>query len=879
MKQYYSFSATEYLELPEVLEHIGSRGRRVMELASLGAPISPGFIVMNDTLGKITDGSVDMSETFKEPIAKMESVFGKKFNDADNPLLIKIVESPMLNMVNIFSTIHNIGLCEKTADGFAKFVGEGFAYQEYGNVVQKIIELELLTEGLRADRKKKLTSFQQKLKKQSSKAGVIKTIEQNRSVFPEKIYTDTYAQLDYVIKLFHKLFSANPTSVDSALLFQTMVFGNFGKNSCFGRYTTHDIITGENTIRGEFYEQAFDEREKPGKQIDKIGKEYYRELERIGKELERHFKEIRRVRFTVENGKLWLIDQRPVADNSTQAEIKTLLDLHRDKVIDDEYLINAIKPGRLAEILHPALDPNSVKRFFSVSGGIAGSVGAAIGRVYFSTDALVKAYRLAAQREEETNFILAMPATFAEDVKAIELAQGVLSSEGGYASHAPVVARSLGKVAMVYPGVQFQKNSMKIGQKTIKEGEYITLNVPYYEEPVLYVGKGSLMKPTPEGSGLLELLDIVQNNIGEFDVHANADQPKEAQLALKFKAKGIGLCRTEHMFFDEKRINKFRAMVIADSVGERQKALNELRKWQVDDFYSLFKTMEGYPVTIRLLDAPLHEFLPHTAASMDEFVAYLKKSKKSITKAEVHARCDMLNEFNPMLGHRGCRIAISYPEIYNMQVSAIFEAAYKLKKEGKHVVPEIMIPLVMSSSEIKAIRNGKRIEGKAITGVREIEESIRKQYGTGPIDFRVGTMIELPAAALQAARIARYADFFSFGTNDLTQTTNGLSRDDFNNFFSDYTEFDLLEENPFKVLGEQVKELIQLASERGRLTRPDIVLGICGEHGAEPANIPFALDNGLNYVSCSPYGIPIAKLAIAQLLIARKNAEAGKKPA
>jgi len=871
MKQYYSFSATEYIEQPEILEHIGSRGRRVMELASLGAPISPGFIVMNDTLGEIAEGNVHVAEAFREPIAKMESVFGKKFNDPENPLLIKVVESPMLNMVNIFSTIHNIGLCETTADGFGRYVGEEFAYQEYGNVVQKIIELELLTEGLKADRKKKLGAFQQKLKKQRTKSGILKTIEQHRSLFPESIYTDTYSQLEYVIKLFQKLFSANPTSVDSALLVQTMVFGNFGKNSCFGQYTTHDIITGENVVRGEYFDRAFDEREKAGKPIEKIGKDYFKELERIGKELERHFKEIRRVRFTIENDKLWLIDQRPVSDNSTQAEIKTLLDLHRDKVIGDEYLIDAIKPGRLSEILHPALDPNSVKRLTSFTGGIAGAVGAAIGRVFFSTESLVKAYRIAAQREEETNFILAMPSTFAEDVKAIEIAQGVLSSEGGYASHAPVVARSLGKVAMVYPGIQFQKNSMKIGNKTIKEGEYITLNVPYYEEPVVYLGKGGLMKPTPEGSGLLELLEIVQRNLGEFDVHANADQPKDAELALMFKAKGIGLCRTEHMFFNEKRINKFRAMVVADSVAERKKILNELRKWQVEDFYSLFKTMEGYPVTIRLLDAPLHEFLPHTAESMNEFVSFLRKSKKGITKAEIQTRCDMLNEFNPMLGHRGCRIAISYPEIYNMQVTAIFEAAYKLKKEGKRAVPEIMIPLVMSSTEMKTIRNGKRIEGKAIVGIRDIEEEVRKQYGTSPIEFKVGTMVELPAAALQAGKVARYADFFSFGTNDLTQTTNGLSRDDFNNFFSDYTEFDLLEENPFKVLGEQVKELIQIASERGRLTRPDITLGVCGEHGAEPANIPFAMDNGLNYVSCSPYGIPIAKLAIAQLLIARKK--------
>jgi pyruvate,orthophosphate dikinase len=458
-----------------------------------------------------------------------------------------------------------------------------------------------------------------------------------------------------------------------------------------------------------------------------------------------------------------------------------------------------------------------------------------------------------------------MPATFAEDVKAIEVAQGVLTCEGGYASHAPVVARSLGKVALVYPEMKFEREYVKIGSRTLKEGDHLTLNVPYYEPPAIYFGKVKLITPSPEGSGLIEYLDVVQRHIDDFDVHANADQPKDAEVAKLFKAKGIGLCRTEHMFFHEKRINTFRAMIIAGSRQEREKALAQLKEMQVADFYKLFKIMEGYPVTIRLLDAPLHEFLPHTKDSMEDFIRFMKQKFPKLSEEEIRLRCDMLKEFNPMLGHRGVRVAITYPEIYNMQTRAIFEAAYSLKKEGIKVVPEIMIPIVMSALEIKTIRNGKKIEGKSITGIKDIEKEVREEYKSSKIEYWVGTMIELPAAALQADKIARYAEFFSFGTNDLTQTTNGLSRDDFNSFFSDYNEFDLIEENPFKVLGDQVKELIQLAAERGRLTRPDIHMGLCGEHGAEPTNIPFVKQAGLNYVSCSPYGIPIAKLAIAQL--------------
>jgi len=872
MAEYYFFCNGQYDDSPEAIEAIGNRGRRIVELATLNIPTSPGFILPNATVRSLPRTTDKVWDVLKEPLAKTEQAFGKGFNNPSNPLLVKVVESPMLNIVNTQS-IHNIGLCDATIEGFGAFVGQKFAYHEYCNVIQHIIDLELLTQTDK-ERISKLKAYRKALDGET-KTALERAFKNYRSLYPEEIYTDAYQQLMFVINLFRKVIEENTTSEDSALLIQTMVFGNFNEKSCFGSFFTHNIITGENALMGEFFTQAFDEREKAGTPIEKIETRIFSRLQEIGKQLERRFKEIRRVRFTVENGELWIIDQQPAANKSTQAEIKSLLDLLSEGIVDEEYVIKAIKPGRLSEILHPTLDPLSVKKFPKVTGGIAGAVGAAIGKVYFSTDALLKAYRQAVQTNQSNDFILAMPATFAEDVKAIEVAKGVLTSEGGYASHAPVVARSLGKVALVYPEIEFTKEGMKVAGNLVKEGDVITLNVPYYDPPAIYLGKGALTKPTPEDSGLLELLEIVQKYIHGFDVHANADQPKDAQLARLFKAPGIGLCRTEHMFFNEDRINRFRYMIFAETQEERMAVLEELKKDQSEDFYQLFKIMEGYPVTIRLLDAPLHEFLPHTKDGMADFVKYLLKRKRKMTPEEVKTRCDLLREVNPMLGHRGVRIAISYPEIYNMQVRAIFEAAYRLKKEGVNVVPEIMIPVVMTASEVKIIRNGKKIEGKTIVGIRDIEEEVRKQFGfEEPIHYRVGSMIELPAAALQAGEIARYAEFFSFGTNDLTQTTNGLSRDDFNNFFSDYNEMDLLPQNPFKVLGDQVKEMIKIASERARLVRPDIVLGLCGEHGAEPENIPFAQQVGMNYVSCSPYGIPIAKLAIAQYNLSQREARA-----
>ncbi len=845
------------LEDEKVLSKLGIRGRRAVELASMGLPIVPGFIVDSELTLKLPQ--VNIKEQLLSQISQIEKETKKKFGDNKKPLFLKLVLSSDLN-VPFFPSIHNIGMNSETVEAFGKFTGNEFAYGEYlflmRNLATKLFNIP-------EENRKKIEGT---LPKKPSLDQIKNTIDAYKKEFDKNFSDDVMDQLILIMKKAAETYCDSDIDVDNTLsiMIQAMVYGNFGDNSYSGNYFTRNIITGDAEIQGDFLKNEFDFTGGKATEIKNIDKKYFDKFTQIGHKIEENFKEIRNIKFTIEEGDFWLVEQREVDEKSTQSQIKTLLDLNANKIITDEYLIKNIKPGQLNELLHPVIDPRTVKNIKTIKGGIAGSTGAAIGKVFFSTPKLLEEYKKAIMHGSDTNMILILTSSFAEDVKAIEVAQAVVTCEGGFSSHAPVVARSLGKVAMVQPEMKIKGNSLTIDGKTVKEGDYISINVPYYEEPTLYLGKIGLIEPDFKNNGLLDFLKIVEKYIGPFNVRANADQGRDAIVSKEFQADGIGLCRTEHMFFNEKRIMKFREMIIADGSKERIKVLDILRPMQRSDFYDLFKTMEGKPVTIRLLDAPLHEFLPRSEDSMKEFVEYMQQKKKDIKATEIAARCEELEEMNPMLGHRGCRVAVTYPEIYEMQCRAIFEAACMLKKEGLVVSPEIMIPIVMSEQEIKFIKNGKKIEGIVVKGIRDIKEEVLQEYGVDDLHYSVGTMIELPAAALSAGYIAEYAEFFSFGTNDLTQTTYGLSRDDSNSFFPDYSLFDLMKNNPFKVLGDPVKELISIAAMRGKLTRPDIKMGLCGEHGANPDNIAFCIEAGLNYVSCSPFAIPLAKLGIAQ---------------
>ncbi len=886
------FSQKDVISNKVAPELLGIRGRQANEFAELGFPILPGFILDTDIASDIDIKSI--KKDISDLLAKCAKMVGKGYGDVNNPMLLKLIISSNM-AITTYPVLHNFGLVKPVLNGFAKWVGKDFAANEVLFMINGMMNIEEKIKDLEGKTKEKdeiaeknkiikrllgIHGPSNELHKKEEPMPKKKTAEEYMDdyakYFPKGFFDDAESQLMITISEISKLLKMDEqNNEDTAIVIQPMVYGNYGKDSCSGYFFTRNVVTGEKKLQGSYFTGKFNEVGETGHEINKIDASHLKQLEKIAGVLEDKFKEIRQVRFTVENEKLWLIEQRLVDQKSTQADLKLLLDLQKRKIVDAAYVVKAIDPLRLNEILHPVINPASVKGFKSWKGGIAGAPGAAIGRVYFSTDALLEAKKAATQQGNKDSFILCLESSFAEDVKAIEVSAGVLTAEGGYSAHASVVARQYGKVSLVSPELKIKGTKATLGDFSFSEGNYITIDVPFYGESKVYLGTAELIEPDPKGSGLLDFIDLSKGFLKNFHIRCNADTPRDAKLALDFGADGVGLCRTEHMFFKADRINVFRDMLMSDDKKERQKVLNKLQIMQREDFYGIMKVMAGKEVTIRLLDSPLHEFMPHNPDEIQGYIDHVAKTTGSKpSKADIAARIDALHEFNPMLGHRGCRIAVSYPEIYAMQVKAIFEATYKLRSEKIDARPEIMVPIIMNAAELKLIAYGKKIEGSNYLGIVDIEENLRKLLKAREVDYKIGTMIELPAAALGAGEIARYGRFFSFGTNDLTQTTLGISRDDFTAFMPDYTLFDLINGNPFSTLDPRVKELISLATDRGRLTRPDLVCGLCGEHGANPANVRFCMDAGLNYVSCSPYSVPIALLAVAQAEISKS--EAGK---
>jgi len=857
-------------------QKIGIRGQQAWDLMKMGLPVVPGVIVNTRISPRLTDTD-ELVKLFKPFFAHYSKESGKIFDDKENPMLLKIVMSSNLAIAS-YPTLHNFGLADNTFDGFSNFVGSNFAYHEYLFMLNGIFQIEERIAEINEDNKsldkyrKAISKLNKIINTEKSEKEYKKVLDELKQELDPQFFGTASEQLAAVIKRISYLIKIEDTeNTGVAILIQPMVYGNYGKDSYSGYFTTRNAINGNENIEGEFFKNKFNSAESTGKQIKSIDKKYYSQFNDIARKLESEYLEIRKVGFTIENGRLSLINQNPVNEKSTRADIRLLLDLRESKKINDADVIGGIKPTQLNELLHPVLDTKSVKDFKRIDGGISGAPGAAIGRVFFSTEGLLEEYKNARLNDMDDRLILCLTSSFAEDVKAIEIASGVLSSEGGYSAHASVVARQYGKISLVSTKMNISGKKAVIGDTVIKEGDYITLNVPDFDEPSIFLGKATLIKPDPAKNGLIEFSKIVKNNISGFEIRVNCDKASDAKLALQFGADGIGLCRTEHMFFDESRINVFREMIFSETKEKRAAVLKKLKTMQKKDFVDLFTVMDGKEVTVRLLDAPLHEFLPHNETEIKAFIEYLKKSSGlKLTRTQLVEQSEKLREFNPMLGHRGCRIAVSYPEIYQMQVEAIFEAAFSLQDKKIKVKPEIMVPLIMNEAELKMILYGKKIEGSQYLGLVEIEKQVRDRIKAKEIAYKLGTMIELPAAALMAGKIARYAEFFSFGTNDLTQTTLGLSRDDFTSFMPDYTLYDIMTGNPFRTLEEPVKELILRAVQRGTITRPDLLKGLCGEHGASPENIEFCIDNGLDYVSCSTFSVPIASLAVAQVLMKRK---------
>lgn len=864
---------------------LGGKGANLAEMCRVGLPVPPGFTVTTEACNHYYENGrkyPDMLEKQVDAgITSIEKIIGKKFGDDKNPLLVSVRSGARASMPGMMDTILNLGLNDKTVAGLAEKSGnDRFAYDSYRRFIamfsdvvldvdhynfEEILELKKQDKGVYLDTELNADDLKDIVEKFKAKVA-----EKTGKPFPQDVKEQLWGAVSAVFKSwmndraihYRKMYDI-PEAWGTAVNIQSMVFGNMGQTSATGVAFTRDPSTGEKYFYGEYLINAQGEDVVAGirtpQQITIEGKnkqnsdlpameetlpEVYKQLVEIYKKLEKHYRDMQDIEFTVEMGKLWMLQTRN-GKRTTKAAVKIAVDMVSEGLISEEEALLCINPEDLDQLLHPTLDPKAAKTV--VAKGLPASPGAAVGKVVFSAN---HAEELAKKGED---VILVRAETSPEDIHGMSAARGILTSRGGMTSHAAVVARGMGRPCVSGAGsvvIDYKAKKFNVGKVEVKEGDIITINGSTGE-----VMLGKIPTIEPEVSGDFDIVMKWADETRSLKVRTNAETPLDCKVARRFGAEGIGLCRTEHMFFDAERIIAIREMIVAGDVEGRKKAISKLLPFQKKDFKEIFEIMEGLPVTIRLLDPPLHEFIPH---KNEEFEAVAKASGISVDK--VKSRSLELMESNPMLGHRGCRLAITYPELYEMQARAIFEAAVEVQTSGKKVLPEIMIPIVLDRKELTILK-------------KLVDETAQKVFAekNAKVEYMVGTMIELPRAALQAAHIAEDAEFFSFGTNDLTQTTLGISRDDAGSFIPAYIDKGIFEKDPFAVLDiEGVGELIQIAAERGKKTRKDIKLGICGEHGGNPVSIEFCHNTGLDYVSCSPYRVPIARLAAAQAHIKSK---------
>jgi len=853
---------------------LGGKGAGLAEMTNGKIPVPPGFTITTEVCNlfyengkKLPNGLVPQ---MKEAITKVEKVAGKKFGDDKNPLLVSVRSGARFSMPGMMDTILNLGLNTKTVTALInKTKNPRFVYDTYRRFIQMFgnVVLDLKKE----DFEKILTDKKESLKikldtdlREEDLQDLIKKYkkfvkEEINEEFPEDVFTQLEMARDAVFKswnspraITYRRLNKIADNLGTAVNVQAMVFGNMGEDCATGVGFTRNPSTGENKFYGEYLTNAQGEDVVAGVRtphpIDDLKKEMpkaYKELREITTRLEKHYRDVQDFEFTIESNKLYMLQTRS-GKRTAQAAVKIAMDMVREGLITEEEAIMRVEPSQLDQLLHPILDPKA--KLNIIAKGLPASPGAAVGRVVFTSE---KAVSFGGKEK----IVLVRTETCPDDIEGMNVSEGILTARGGMTSHAAVVARGMGKCCVSgceNVKVDEHKKILKIGEHIIKEGDWITLNGSTGD---VILGKVNTIEAGLSGE-FGKFMKIV-NGIRRLKVRANADIPRDAKVARSFGAEGVGLCRTEHMFFDKERLPFMQEMIIADDETSRRKALAKLLPFQKEDFKGLFREMKGYAVTIRTIDPPLHEFLPKTKADV---IALSKKIGIPVEKIE--AKSEELHEFNPMLGHRGCRLGITYPEITEMQARAIMSAACELYKEEKiKVVPEIMIPLVGNVAELK---NQKNV-------VIEAVEAVMKEYKV-KLDYKIGTMIEVPRAAVTAEIIATEADFFSFGTNDLTQMGMGFSRDDSGKFIKVYLEKKIFASDPFQTLDQDgVGRLIKMGIEGGRKTKKNLKTGICGEHGGDPESIKFCHRVGMDYVSCSPYRVPIACLAAAQAVIEEKN--------
>ena len=852
---------------------LGGKGANLAEMTNLGLPIPQGFTVTTEACTDYYNNGRAISEDIQQQIftalADLEKKQGKKFGDTENPLLVSVRSGARASMPGMMDTILNLGLNDVAVEGFAKKTGNPrFAYDSYRRFIQMFSDVvmevpkSLFERVLDEIKAAKQVKFDMELTAEDLQEVITRFKAIYKDKMGEDFPQDPKVQLMEAVKavfrswdneraIVYRRMNDIPGDWGTAVNVQAMVFGNMGETSGTGVAFTRNPSTGAKGIYGEYLINAQGEdvvagirTPQPITKLEQDLPECYKQFMEIAMKLEAHYRDMQDMEFTIENGKLFFLQTRN-GKRTAQAALQIACDLVDEGVIIPQEAVTRIEAKSLDQLLHPTFDPEALKAGEVIGQALPASPGAAAGKVYFTAEDAKQAH------EQGERVVLVRLETSPEDIEGMHASEGILTVRGGMTSHAAVVARGMGTCCVSGCGdiaINEDDKVFELGGYTFHEGDYISLDGSTGK---IYKGDIKTMEASVSGN-FGRIMDWA-DQYRKLQVRTNADTPQDAANAVKFGAEGIGLCRTEHMFFDPDRIPKIRQMILARTLEQREKALNALIPFQKGDFKALYEVMEGRPVTIRFLDPPLHEFVPTEQGDIDDLAVQML-----MTAEEVQEICDSLHEFNPMMGHRGCRLAVTYPEIAKMQTRAVMEAAIEVKAEkGYDIVPEIMIPLVGEKKELKFVKDV----------VVEVAEQVKKEKNSD-IQYHIGTMIEIPRAALLADEIAEEAEFFSFGTNDLTQMTFGFSRDDAGKFLGDYYKNKIYESDPFARLDQKgVGQLIKMAAEKGRKTRPDIKLGICGEHGGDPSSVEFCHKVGLTYVSCSPYRVPIARLAAAQAAI------------
>ena len=901
-KRVYTFGNGKAEGKADMRNLLGGKGANLAEMNLIGVPVPPGFTITTDVCNEYFEkGKEEVVNLLRDDVIAsvhhIEGLMNSKFGDIENPLLVSVRSGARASMPGMMDTILNLGLNDEVVKGLAKKTGnERFAYDSYRRFVQMYGDVVL---GMKPVNKEDIDPFEAIIEKVKAQRGItldnemtvdelkqlvelfkVAIKEQTGKDFPadpmEQLWGAICAVFDSWMNeraILYRKMEGIPAEWGTAVSVMAMVFGNMGDTSATGVCFSRDAATGENVFNGEYLVNAQGEDVVAGirtpQQITKLGSqrwaqqqqipeeeraakypsmeeampEIFAELDALQHKLEHHYHDMQDMEFTVQEGKLWFLQTRNGKRTGT-AMVKIAMDLLREGEIDEKTALERCEPNKLDELLHPVFDKEAQKKAKVLTRGLPASPGAACGQIVFFADDAEKWH------EAGHRVVMVRIETSPEDLAGMAAAEGIVTARGGMTSHAAVVARGMGKCCVSGAGalnVDYKARTVEIDGVTLKEGDYISLNGSTGE---IYAGEVKT-KPAEVTGDFAELMKLC-DKYTKLVVRTNADTPHDAQVARNFGAVGIGLCRTEHMFFENEKIKAMREMILSDTVEGRKKALEKLLPYQLKDFYGILKAMDGCPVNIRLLDPPLHEFVPHDLAGQQAMA-----EEMGLTVAEIQKRVDSLSEHNPMLGHRGCRLGNTYPEITEMQTKAILGAAVLLKKEGYNPKPEIMVPLIGIVNEFDMQEEVIRSTAKKIFEEAGVE-----------VAFKVGTMIEIPRAALTAGYIAKKAEYFSFGTNDLTQMTFGYSRDDIASFLPVYLDKKILKVDPFQVLDQTgVGQLIEMAVENGRKTRPDLTCGICGEHGGEPSSVKFCHKVGLNYVSCSPFRVPIARLAAAQAAV------------